>query len=97
MKYQNNTSEGVVIPIKKAQVEDELSSIGWIKFHPGDIKEVPEQAHETAEKHGLTKVDSVEEVAEVETLAEDTEVEAEESKIGETKVETKKVRKKKVE
>ena len=96
MKYQNNTSDGIVIPVKNPQVGDEIADIGWIKFQPSEIKEVPEQAYETAEKHGLTKVDSIEEV-EVKTEVKTEKVEAEESKIGTTKVETKKVRKKKVE
>ena len=98
MKYQNNTSDGIVIPVKNPQVGDEIADIGWIKFQPSEIKEVPEQAYETAEKHGLTKVKSIkEETVEVKTEVKTEKVEAEESKIGTTKVETKKVRKKKVE
>ena len=93
MKYQNNTSEGIVIPFRKPQEENEIADTGWIKFHPDEVKEVPEQAYETAEKHGLTKVDSKDEPAEAKT--EEVKVEAEEYKIGKTKVETKKVKKRK--
>ena len=96
MKYQNNTSEGIVIPVKNPQVGDEIADIGWIKFQPSEIKDVPEQAYETAEKHGLTKVESIkEEVAPIQVKTEEVKVIAEESKIGTTKVETKKVKKRK--
>lgn len=79
MKYQNNTSVGVVIPVKMPKLAHELANVAWVKFKPGEIKEVPERATETAEKHGLTKVE--------------VEVKAMESSIGKTKVETKKKKK----
>jgi len=94
MKYQNNTSGGVVIPVKKPQIENEIADTEWIKFHVGDIKEVPEQAIAAAEANGLTKVDSIEETVEEKPKDEPkAKVKATESKVGKTKVETKKVEK----
>lgn len=102
MKYQNNTSSSVLLPV----AGEGTNPTSWIKFKAGDIKDVPEKAIESAEVQGLTKV--IEEVAApvvVETpevssdksdeksddvdMKDDEKVEAETSSIGKTKVETK--------
>jgi hypothetical protein len=85
MKYQNNSTEGIVIPVRRIS-GDELASTSWIKFHPGEIKEVPEHAILAANAHGLTKVDST---------VEESPVEAEVSVIADTPIETKKIKKSK--
>lgn len=92
MKYQNNSAKGVVIPVKR-NVANEVASTSWIKFHAGEVKDIPEEAIATAEANGLTKVEESKEPKE-ETKEKESPVEAEVSEIGKTQVETKQVKKK---
>jgi len=87
MKYQNNSTKGVVIPVKR-NVADEVASTSWIKFQSGEVKDIPEEAIAVAEANGLTKVE------ETKPKELKSPVEAEESAIGDTPVETKQVKRK---
>lgn len=95
MKYQNNSAKGVVIPVKR-NVANEVASTSWIKFHPGEVKDIPEEAIAVAEANGLTKVEDTKEELKEEKpeVAEESTVEAEVSAIADTLVETKQVKRK---
>lgn len=88
MKFKNETKEDVVIPV----LRDNLPSDKLI-IKDGETKDVPEQAVEYAEIHGLTPVDD--EVDTTEEQIEYGEIEAEKSSISNTKVETKQIKSKK--
>ena len=90
MEYKNNTQNGIKVPFQQGG----LKPVGYVTFHPGDIKEVPENARNAALLLGLEE--HKEEPKEMEQKQEEPkkkkeEVKAFKSSVKKTVVETKQI------
>ena len=103
MKFKNETKEDVGFPV----IYDKNLPSNKFLIKAGEVKDVPEEAIETAKSYGLTPVAEdyvdtpiaeipIEDTTEV-SDEEEEEIKAEESSIGDTEIETKQLTEESVE